>query len=134
MSDKKVIVIDDPVSSLSHIYIFNIAQFIKNKFFNDQKNSYQKIFVLTHSLYFFHELVKYRQRSEEEKEMHKKQTGLFRIIKNPSSQILKMSENEIKNDYEAYWEILKDYQSTNQPHPILPKVHEKYFRPFFWFY
>ena len=132
ISDKKVIIIDDPVSSLSHIYIFNIAQLIKNKFFNDQKNRYQKIFVLTHSLYFFHELVKYRQQAEE-KEDQKKQTNLFRIVKNPSSQILKMSENEIKNDYEAYWEILKDYQSTKKPHPIMPNVMRNILEHFFGF-
>ena len=133
ISDKKVIVIDDPISSLSHIYVFNIAQFIKDRFFNNQKSNYQKIFILTHNLYFFHELVKYRQRVKEGKEEQKKQTTLFRIVKNPSSQILEMDEKEIKNDYEAYWEILKDYKSTNKPHPIMPNVMRNILEHFFGF-
>ena len=129
MSDQKVIVIDDPISSLSHIYVFNIAQFIKKKFFNDQKNHYQKIFILTHNLYFFHELVGYTIG----KEKRKKQTSLFRITKNPSSQIIEMNEKEIKNDYESYWEILKDCQSNNKHHPILPNVMRNILEYFFGF-
>ncbi|WLH77685.1 AAA family ATPase [Pseudomonas sp. FP2335] len=50
----KVVVIDDPISSLSHLYVFNIGQLIKRYFINDK--SYAQVFVLTHSLYFFYEL------------------------------------------------------------------------------
>ena len=126
---KKIIVIDDPVSSLSHIYIFNIAQFIKNKFFSEQENNYEQVFILTHSLYFFHELAGYSKR----KKSREKQINLFRITKNPSSQIVEMSENEVKNDYEAYWELLKDYKHTNCSHPILPNIMRNILDHFFGF-
>ena len=53
---KKIVVIDDPISSLSHIYVFNIGRFIVNEFLRSDK--YEQIFVLTHSLYFFYELAK----------------------------------------------------------------------------
>lgn len=33
---KEIIVIDDPISSLSHMYVFNIAQLIKQNFFNQK--------------------------------------------------------------------------------------------------
>jgi len=97
----KIIVIDDPISSLSHNYIFNVAQLIKNVFFENDK--YLQIFVLTHSLYFFHELC----RSKNKK--------LFRIIKNndKSSEILEMTAGEIQNDYQSYWQVLKDHESNN---------------------
>ena len=33
----KIVVIDDPISSLSHIYVFNIGRLIHNEFFTDKK-------------------------------------------------------------------------------------------------
>ena len=51
----KIVVIDDPISSLSHMYVFNVAQLIRKNFFGD--NGYKQIFILTHNLYFFHELL-----------------------------------------------------------------------------
>ncbi len=55
--EDKIIVIDDPISSLSHTYIFNISMLIKKYFFNKNK----QVFVLTHSLYFFHELIRNKE-------------------------------------------------------------------------
>ena len=54
---KKIIVIDDPISSLSNIYVFNVGSLIKTEFFCSSK-IYNQIFVLTHNLYFFYELAK----------------------------------------------------------------------------
>ena len=71
---KKIIVIDDPISILSHIFIFNIGQLIKKEFlFSD---TYEQVFLLTHSLYFFYELTdpNHNRRKENQK--------LFRITKN----------------------------------------------------
>jgi wobble nucleotide-excising tRNase len=99
--NKKIVVIDDPISSLSHIYIFNIGQMIKNDFFNSK--NYEQVFVLTHSLYFFYELTerKHKQRKENQK--------LFRMIKNSDgSQIHEMRYSEIQNDYHSYWHVIKD--------------------------
>ncbi|MDK3159505.1 AAA family ATPase [Kamptonema cortianum] len=36
---KKIIVIDDPISSLSHIYVFNVGRLIKNEFFGKKENA-----------------------------------------------------------------------------------------------
>jgi wobble nucleotide-excising tRNase len=98
---KKIIVIDDPISSLSHIFIFNIGQLIKKEFlFSD---TYEQAFVLTHSLYFFYELTdpKHKRRKERQK--------LFRMTKNcDGSQIFDMKYEEIQNDYHSYWQIVKD--------------------------
>jgi len=121
VSDEKIIVIDDPISSLSHIYIFNIAQFIKN--------NYQKVFILTHNLYFFHELLN-------KNIIKNKERNLFRITKNQSSQIKTMNKKEIKNDYESYWELLKDYDPTtanNKLYPIIPNVMRNILEYFFGF-
>lgn len=100
----KIVVIDDPISSLSHIYVFNIGQLIKGYFFNDAK--YDQVFVLTHSLYFFYEL------THTNKEKRDETQHLFRIIKNSNgSSVIPMHYEEIQNDYQSYWSIIKD-QST----------------------
>lgn len=118
---KKIIVIDDPMSSLSNIYVYNIGRLIKNEFFfiidkngqiKSDKNGntmhpYEQVFVLTHSLYFFYEL------TDTKNERRKKEQKLFRIHKNEKgSDIKEMKYEEVQNDYQAYWSIIKD---ENQP-------------------
>ncbi|MFN3444416.1 MAG: AAA family ATPase [Bacteroidia bacterium] len=98
---KKVVVIDDPISSLSHIYIFNVGRLIHNEFLRSEK--YEQVFLLTHSLYFFYEM------TDTNKERRKEQQKLFRLRKNVTgSEILEMSYEEIQNDYHSYWFIVKD--------------------------
>lgn len=99
---KKIIVIDDPISSLSHIYVFNISQIIK-RYFSNTKSIFEQVFILTHSLYFFYELTFIRK---EDRDEHQK---LFRIIKNENgSKILPMKYSEVQNDYQSYWAVIKD--------------------------
>lgn len=100
-SSGRIVVIDDPISSLSHLYIFNIGRLIHNEFLRTEK--YEQIFVLTHSLYFFYELTNtnHTQREETQK--------LFRLCKNATGSFFeKMKYEEIQNDYQAYWLIVKD--------------------------
>ena len=97
----KIIVIDDPISSLSHIYVFNIGRLIHNEFLRG--NKYEQIFILTHSLYFFYELTNIKHEDRE------KTQKLFRISKNDGgSSFSVMKYEEIQNDYQSYWYILKD--------------------------
>ena len=101
VDNKKIIVIDDPISSLSHIYIFNIGCMIKKEFLNSK--SYEQVFVLTHSLYFFYEL------TDKNHDRRKENQKLFRMIKNNiGSQIIDMDYKEIQSDYQSYWYIIKD--------------------------
>lgn len=103
---KKIVVIDDPISSLSHIFIFNVAQLIKTHFSNPESR-YEQIFILTHSLYFFYDLTF----------MHKddrdKYQNLFRLTKNEKGSSLQaMKYTEIQNDYQSYWQVIKDTEQT----------------------
>lgn len=114
---KKVIVIDDPISSLSHIYIYNVGRLLLREFTDSNpSNSYVKrynqVFILTHSLYFFHEMAMRKHKSQDKANNQK----LFRIVKDQqSSRIEEMKLSEIQNDYQAYWMIVKDPSS----HPAL---------------
>tara|TARA_R110001583_G_C5664919_1_gene409979 strand:- start:2403 stop:4571 length:2169 start_codon:yes stop_codon:yes gene_type:complete len=101
---KKIIVIDDPISSLSHIYIFNVGRLIHKEFLRSDK--YEQVYLLTHSLYFFYEM------TDPQKERRHENQKLFRIRKNSTgSQILEMKYEEIQNDYHAYWFVIKDEES-----------------------
>lgn len=122
---KKIITIDDPISSLSHIYVFNIGRLIKKEFFGKKETTkdpdtgerivnwnykYEQVFILTHSLYFFYEITETKH--DERKENQK----LFRLIKNSDgSSFQNMKYEEIQNDYQAYWYIIKD----EKQHPAL---------------
>ena len=113
---KKAIVIDDPISSLSHNHIFNVAQLIKQIFFGNN-NEFEQIFILTHNLYFFNELRKiYKKKNEVSK---------FRISKDEN--------NEILNDYQAYWQILKDFNNKEIYSAIIPNTMRNILEHFFTF-
>lgn len=118
---EKIIIIDDPVSSLSHIYVFNIAQLIRKLIVDD---NCKQIFVLTHNLYFFHELL-HRQKKKK----------LFRLIKSPSSgsSILEIQQKDIQNDYQSYWQVLKDHGDGNASDALLANSMRNILEHFFGF-
>lgn len=102
---RKIIVIDDPISSLSHIHVFNVSCILREKFIDkvNNKHPFEQVFILTHSLYFFYEVVYRKKETREECEK------LFRIAKNSDgSYIEEMKFFEIRNDYEAYWSVIND--------------------------
>ena len=117
----KIVVIDDPISSLSHAYIFNLSQWIKGHFF---EGNFKEVFVLTHSLYFFHELLGLG-----------KNKGLFRFTKSSStnSQICTMKQDEIKNEYQTYWQVIKDHGNDRASGALLANSMRNILEHFFGF-
>jgi len=106
---KKIVVIDDPISSLSHIYVFNIGRMIKKDLC--ESAVFDQVFIFTHSLYFFYEMTDtvHKRRKETQK--------LFRLVKNlQGSKIVEMSYEEIQSDYQSYWAIIKD---ESQPSALI---------------
>lgn len=70
--NKKIVVIDDPISSLSNTFVYDVAWLIANEIIAG-KTAVRQVLVLTHSLFFHHELIK-----------QIKQTGqcqYFRVVK-----------------------------------------------------
>lgn len=120
---KRIAVIDDPISSLSHVFIFSVGQLIKSEFFNS--NRFSQIFILTHSLYFFYEL------TDPNHERRKANQKLFRMSKSPSgSKIQEMKYEEIQNDYQAYWSVIKD---PEQPPALIANCMRNILESFFNF-
>ncbi len=66
---------------------------------------YEQVFILTHSLYFFYEITETNKMNRDESQ------NLYRLIKNDTgSNFISMKYEEIQNDYQAYWSIIKDNQ------------------------
>lgn len=124
---EKIVVIDDPISSLSHMYVFNVAQLIRKNFLND---NYKQIFILTHNLYLFHELRKYTEKSKK-----KDRAKLFRITKNQKKEsvIFEMNEDEIMNDYQSYWKVIKEHNDNKASDCLLANSMRNILEYFFGF-
>eukprot|EP00913_Durusdinium_trenchii_P011147 g10469.t1 len=98
---QRIAVIDDPISSLSHVFIFNVGQLIRSVFFKSDR--FSQVIVLTHSLYFFYEL------TDPNHERREKTQKLFRILKPSSGSVIQeMKYEEIQNDYQAYWSVVPE--------------------------
>ncbi|MFZ3527907.1 AAA family ATPase [Vibrio harveyi] len=120
---KKIAVIDDPVSSLSHIYVYNIGQLIKNDFFNG--TNVEQVFVLTHSLYFFYELVDSKHDRRTDTQL------LFRLSKNMKGTTIEpMKYEEVQNDYQSYWSVIND---EHQPPALIANCMRNVIEYFFNF-
>jgi len=123
--NKRIVVIDDPISSLSFPLVYDVAHLIKSKFLNSDSD-FAQVFILTHHLYFYHELV---ERNEIDGEFK----SYYRVTKNKQSQILPLKKDEIKNSYQSYWYTLKDIKAGNTTSFVLPNTMRNILEHYFSF-
>ncbi|QJT83430.1 AAA family ATPase [Kosakonia sp. MUSA4] len=114
-----LIVIDDPISSLSQNYVYDIASIIHHELIKN--DSTKKIIILTHNLYFFHELIKLAPKSKDDK-LFKRDYYLGRITKNNFSLITEIDKNSVQNEYQSLWQILKDARDGKVNKIIIPNI------------
>lgn len=114
-----LIIIDDPISSLSQNYVYDIASIIHHDLI--KKENTRKILILTHNLYFFHELIKLSPKSKQDK-IFKRDYRLFRITKNEYSAINEIQKDSIQNEYQSFWQILKDAKEEKVNKIIIPNI------------
>ncbi|PWI32166.1 hypothetical protein DI392_15915 [Vibrio albus] len=120
--NKKIIVVDDPISSLSHNYIYEIGALTHKRLIKGYQ--YAQVILLTHSLYYLHEIIKYLPKGKDNAGNDKfdNKCNLFRVLKNKNSNILPMEKGDIKNDYQSYWQIIKDAQNGTTNNIVLPNI------------
>lgn len=120
--NKKIIVVDDPISSLSHNYIYEIGALTHKRLIKGYQ--YAQVILLTHSLYYLHEVMKYLPKGKDNAGNDKfdNKCSLFRVLKNTNSNILPMEKGDIKNDYQSYWQIIKDAQNGTTNIIVLPNI------------
>lgn len=127
--DKTIVVIDDPISSLSVNYVFDIAAVICKELIApsaDQK--VRQVIVLTHNLFFLHELMKQLRATDKNRKCQ-----LFRVTKNPHTKVSSMKSSELMNDYDALWFILREARDQQLPAHVVPNTMRCILEHFFSF-
>lgn len=129
---KTIAVIDDPISSLSQNFVYDIATMIHRELAKPEGRPQlvKQVIVLTHNLFFFHELV--RQQTKSLDSAHRR-CGMLRIIKNEYSQVQKLDPAKIMNDYDIWWQVLKDAKNGVVPTQIIPNAMRSILEQFFTF-
>ena len=128
---KRIIVVDDPISSLSNAYVFNIAGFIKEELLDDpsKKERYQNVVILTHSMYFFQVLRK-RNKHQKPRLCYLRKTGEGITTIEP------IRKNEMPTEYQFYWKIIRDYKKLSMSgyERFLPHAMRNILEYFFTFF
>ncbi|WP_371924498.1 AAA family ATPase [Pseudomonas sp. FSL R10-0765] len=113
---QRIVVIDDPISSLSHNYIYDVASLIRRHVLLPS-NRFKQVIVMTHNLFFYHELMKLVEDDKRENEM-----ALFKVSKATHSAIQTLSKRDIKNDYHAFWHTIKDALEGKASPALIPNM------------
>lgn len=128
MTTDRVVVFDDPVSSLDSDILFIVGSLIKGLFDEVRSGSghIKQIFVLTHNIYF-HKEVTYNPKRKDVA-MNEE---TFWIVRKPglASKVEKHSTNPIKTSYELLWaEVRKSGRSNLAIQNTLRRILENYFK------
>lgn len=123
----KIVVIDDPVSSLSHNFVYEIATLFQKDIV---KKAYRQVFLLTHNLFFFHEVMNQSGLKNDE---FVQKYSLYRVRKGEVSNIVPIKRNDIRNEYDGYWQIIRDAKTDMVCSPTLPNAMRNVLEHFFSF-
>ncbi len=130
ISKNKVLVIDDPISSLDSNILFIVSVLVKDlmKETMEEKTNIKQVIILTHNTYFYKEITL-------ECDLKRYQGKYsFWIIKkdNNVSKIKDYKENPIKNSYELLWQEVKQAKENNASwvslQNVMRRIIEYYFR------
>lgn len=129
---RTVAVIDDPISSLSQNYVYDIATMIHRELAKPQNRPQlvKQVIVLTHNLFFFHELIRQHIKTLEKAHNH---CGLLRVVKNAHSEVETLDPTKLLNDYDVWWQILRDAKDGKIPTQIVPNAMRNILEQFFTF-
>jgi wobble nucleotide-excising tRNase len=111
LASDKVVVIDDPISSLDSNILFVVSNLIKSivEDVKNGRNGLKQIFILTHNVYFYKEVTFLGSRHHHS---NKSSFWIVRKLEN-QSKIIKHDENPIQTTYELLWRELDDLENIN---------------------
>lgn len=128
MTDDRVVVIDDPVSSLDSDVLFIVSTLIKDLLAEAVAGNGQirQVFVLTHNIYF-HKEVSFDPKRQEQARAHER----FWIVRKRDghSVLERFDHNPIKTSYELLWADVRDpNRSSSTIQNTLRRIIENYFK------
>ncbi|WP_176157611.1 AAA family ATPase [Burkholderia multivorans] len=123
--ERTIAVIDDPISSLSYNFVFDIASIIHHDLIKPPADApkVRQVIVLTHNLFFLHELLK----------LNRRKATLKRVIKREFSSVEPMDADDLQNDYDALWQVMRDAKEGKVPRMVIPNTMRCILEHFFWF-
>ena len=126
----RVVVFDDPVSSLDSNVLFVVSSLIKELFSDVRKNrgAVKQVFVLTHNAYFHKEVSFNNRRSGDGRKL--RDETFWTVRKSGSmSKIETHCTNPIKNTYESLWmEVRRGDRHSPSLQNTLRRILEHYFK------
>ncbi|GAA7966174.1 AAA family ATPase [Helicobacter pylori] len=136
ISKNKVLVIDDPISSLDSNILFIVSVLVKElmKEAMKEKTNIKQVIILTHNTYFYKEITL----EYDLKRYHQGKYSFWIIRKdNNISKIEKFEKNPVKNSYELLWQevrLAKEKQAKENNiswvslQNVMRRIIEYYFR------
>ncbi len=114
ISEDRIIIFDDPVSSLDSDVLFIVSTLIRDILdkIREDKGNLKQIFVLTHNAYFFKEITYISYRDSGYNERNDTRYYIVRKINN-SSCIEKYKANPIRTSYQLLWDDIKNSERDN---------------------
>jgi wobble nucleotide-excising tRNase len=130
VSSERVVVIDDPISSLDSSVLFVVSSLLKNLMddIRAKKGNIKQLILFTHNVYFHKEVSFFNGRIKERTDTH---FWILRKTNNISTVEAYKTTNPIKNSYELLWRELQN--STNNSscitiQNIMRRIIEEYFK------
>ncbi|MEG2000449.1 MAG: AAA family ATPase [Evtepia sp.] len=130
ISDNRILVIDDPISSLDSSVLFVVSSLIKESMKNikAKAGNIKQLILLTHNVYFHKEVSFMNGKSKESRDIN---FWILRKHYNISSVQEYETKNPIKNSYELLWQELRyldNIQSCITIQNIMRRIIEEYFK------
>lgn len=143
-SREKIVVIDDPVSSMDSSALFIVSTLVRklieicrnnadNRFPTVEGNFIKQIFILTHNAYFHREVTQgYVDKYEYVsfyliRKFDCKSTIRLCDMVNPNEPTERMNYNPVKNSYAALWEEFKELKTAIPLVNVIRRILEYYF-------
>src|SRR5680860_12564 len=123
----RIVVFDDPVSSLDSDVLFIVSSLIREVYedIRQERGHVKQVFVLTHNIYFHREVTFNRRRSGGR--LNEETFWIVRKI-GPRSKIEQYEDNPIKTSYELLWMDVRDPDPVNtRIENTLRRILEHYF-------
>ncbi len=127
--EERVVVFDDPISSLDSDILFIVSSLIKNLMddVRENKGSIKQIIILTHNIYFHKELTFNTKRSDNNA-MNEETFWVVRK-KDKNSYVEKCMTNPIKTSYDLLWSELRRSDKNNGTiQNTMRRILENYFK------
>lgn len=129
MTNDRIVVFDDPISSLDSDVLFIVSSLIKGLFkeIQSEEGYIKQVFILTHNVYFFKE-VSFNPKRSQGIAMSEE---TFWTVTKPAgdSKLLKHESNPIKTSYELLWnEIKSEGRSNLSVQNTMRRILENYFK------